>query len=118
MSPQNSEESSIESQQKKLGKTRSNSSKQKSNQRKHIAKNDEIPVGKDILSPKDERTSQVNMVIELEDAVKLSLSGEVTNQVEWKELSKQKDPMPKWQNFLIIAFGIAFVLFFALQILR
>ena len=76
------------------------------------------PLGKDVLSPKDERTSQVNMVIELEEAVKLSLSGEVTNQVEWKELSKQKDPMPKWQNFALIALGIALVLFSVLQILR
>ena len=88
------------------------------NERKTTVKDEETPLGKDILSPKDERTSQVNMVIELEDAVNLSLAGEVTNQVEWKELSKQKDPIPKWQHFLLIAFGIAFVLFFVLNFLR
>jgi tetratricopeptide (TPR) repeat protein len=73
---------------------------------------------KKILSPKEERTSQVNMVIELDDAVNISLSDEVTNRVEWKEFSKQKDPTPKWKDFLLIAFGIAFVLYFVLNVLR
>ena len=122
LSPQHSAESSIQSQQNKSEKTRSKSPKRKTNQayneHKNGKKNDQTPLGKDVLSPKDERTSQVNMVIELEEAVRLSLSGEVTNQVEWKELSKQKDPMPKWQNFALIALGIAFVLFSVLQIMR
>ena len=122
LAPQNSEEPSIQKQKNKSNeiqpKLHKQNPKKNTKEGKGTLKDEETPLGKEMLSPKDERTSQVNMVIELEDAVKLSLSGEVTNQVEWKELSKQKDPMPKWQNFIMIAFGIAFVLFFVLQILR
>ena len=71
-----------------------------------------------VLSPQKERTSQVNMVIELDDEVQLSLSDEVSKRVEWKEFSKQKDPMPKWKDFLLITVGVAFFLVIILNFIK
>ena len=70
------------------------------------------------LSLQDERTSQVNMVFELDEPVKVSLIDEVTNQGEWKEFSKQKEPTPKWKDFAMIAIGIALGLFLILQVVH
>ena len=70
------------------------------------------------LSPQSERTSQVNMVFELDEPVHVSIVDEVTNQGEWKEFSKQKDPTPKWKDFAMIAIGIALGLFLILQVVH